>query len=146
MLSPVQQKCQREFSRFTRKELPMKRLKEPDRRILDLLREEEFGIWLEDEEDEFDYQTGLDDLDEILHVYVTFSPRFAQELKKTRLLASPRNRKEELVLFRRGDAKLEMHRLSSRATGSANRKTLMYVNPPLAFQLLTKCQEPTSIS
>lgn len=47
MLSPVQQKCQREFSRFTTKEPPTKRLKEPDRGILDLLRKEEFSIWLE---------------------------------------------------------------------------------------------------
>lgn len=48
----------------------MKRLEEPDRRILDLLREEEFGIWLEAEEDEFDYQPGLDYLNGILHMCV----------------------------------------------------------------------------
>lgn len=81
MLSPVQ-KCQREFSRFTRKEPPTKRLKEPDRRILDLLREEEFGIWLEDEEDEFHYQPGLDYLNEILHMYVEISLQFVQDLRR----------------------------------------------------------------
>lgn len=81
MLSPVQ-KCQHESSRFTRKEPPTKRLKEPDRRILDLLREEEFGIWLEDEEDEFHYQPGLDYLNEILHMYVEISLQFVQELRR----------------------------------------------------------------
>ena len=81
-LSPVQQKCQREFSRFTKKELPSKRLKEPDIRTLKLLREEEFGILLEDEEDEFDYQPGLDYLNEILHMYVLFLSQFLQDLRK----------------------------------------------------------------
>ena len=88
-LSPVQQKCQREFSRFTQKELPTKRLKEPDIRILKLLREEEFGIWLEDEEDEFDYQPGLDYLNEILHMYVLFSAQFLQELRKDKTSSEP---------------------------------------------------------
>ncbi len=81
-LSLVQQKCQREFSRFTKKELPTKRLKEPDIRTLKLLREEEFGIWLEDEEDEFDYQPGLDYLNEILHMYVLFLSQFAGAKKR----------------------------------------------------------------
>ena len=72
MLSPVQQKCQREFSRFTINEPPTKRLKEPDGRIVYLLREEEFIIWLEDEEGGFDDQPGLDYLNEILHIFVGF--------------------------------------------------------------------------
>ncbi|MCJ1349495.1 hypothetical protein MMC31_007736, partial [Peltigera leucophlebia] len=61
-----------EFSRFIKIERPTKHLKEPDRRILDLFREEEFGIWLEDEEEEEEeeeeshYQPGLDYLNEIL--------------------------------------------------------------------------------
>lgn len=64
------QKCQREFRRFTTKEPPGKRLKEPDRRCLELLREEEFRIWLEDDEDNTEFQPGTDYLKEILHVYV----------------------------------------------------------------------------
>lgn len=92
MLSPVQQKCQREFSRFTRNEPPTKRLKEPDRRILDLLREEEFSIWLEDEEDDFDDRPGLDYLNEILHMYVGFSPQFVQELRKHKTSSEPRQK------------------------------------------------------
>lgn len=94
MLSPVQQKCQREFSRFTKKEPPTKRLKEPDKGILDLLRKEEFSIWLEDEDDEFDDQAGLDYLDEILHMYVGFSPHFVQELRKDKTSSEPRQKSQ----------------------------------------------------
>lgn len=94
MLSPVQQKCQREFSRFTRKELPTKRLKEPDMRILNLLREEEFGIWIEDEEDEFDNQPDPDYLNEILHMYVIISLQFLQELRKDKTSSKPRQKSQ----------------------------------------------------
>ena len=58
--------------RFTTEVEPRKRLKEPDRRNLQLLREEEFRIWLEDEDDDTEFQPGTDYLAEILHVYVNF--------------------------------------------------------------------------
>lgn len=45
----------------------------PTTRNLDLLREEEFGIWLDDEEDDQNFQSGTDYWDEILHVYIETS-------------------------------------------------------------------------
>ena len=89
MLNLVQQKCQREFSRFAKKEPSTKRLNEPHRRILDLLSEEQFRIWLDDESDD---QPGLDYLNEILHMYVGLSPRFVQELRKDKTSSEPRQK------------------------------------------------------
>lgn len=65
-------KCQRESQRFTVQEQSGKRLLVPDRVNLDLLREEEFRIWLDDEEEEDDFQPGTDYIKQILHVYVNF--------------------------------------------------------------------------
>ncbi len=61
-------KCQREFQRFTR-------FKAPDRRNLDLLRDEEFRIWLDDDEEDQDLPQGTDYLKQILHMYVDPHPK-----------------------------------------------------------------------
>lgn len=50
---------------------PRERLKEPDRRNLNVLREEEFRIWLDDDENDSD-DSGVGFLNEIFHVYVGF--------------------------------------------------------------------------
>lgn len=69
-------------------------MKEPDMRILNLLREEEFGIWIEDEEDEFDNQPDPDYLNEILHMYVIISLQFLQELRKDKTSSKPRQKSQ----------------------------------------------------
>ena len=95
----------------------------PDRVNLDLLREEEFRIWLDDEED--DIQPGPDYLQQILQVYVNPCYEAISILTLRRLLSSTRNRKQELILLRHSDLKLEMQILSSKTTGPPDRQATM---------------------
>ena len=108
-MKELEAKCLHEFSRFTTKEEPRKRLAEPDQRNISLLRGEEFRIWLDDGEGEDKFLSATDYLNEILRVS---------------LLSSSRHRKQELVLIRRSDTKLEMQNFSSKVTGPPNREIL----------------------
>ena len=106
-MNELEGKCRYEFSRFTTKEEPRKRLTEPDKRNISLLREEEFRIWLDDDNGEDEFWSATDYLNEILRVS---------------LLSSSRHRKQELVLIRQSDSKLQMQNFSSKITGAPNRE------------------------
>lgn len=97
----------------------------PDRINLDLLRPEEFRIWLDDDEEEDDFQPGTDSLKQILHVYADSHLETFWILTSKSLLSSPRNRKQELILVRHTEVKLEMQILSSKTTGPPNRQATM---------------------
>ena len=122
-----------------------KRLLVPDRVNLDLLREEEFRIWL-DEEEEDDFQPGTDYLQQILHVYVNSYRDGVSKLTSGSLLSSPRTRKLDLIVLRHSDLKLEMQMLSSKTTGQPNRQATMYVHSLLGLnRSISNFEEPTSI-
>ncbi|KAL9131579.1 MAG: hypothetical protein Q9217_000536 [Psora testacea] len=108
-MKELEDKCCHEYSRFTIKEEPRRRLTELDKRNISLLRVEEFRIWLDDDEGEDEFRSATDYLNEILRVS---------------LLSSSRHRKQELVLIRRSDIKLQMQNFSSKITGPPNREII----------------------
>ena len=96
----------------------------PDRVNLDLLREEEFRIWLLDgEEDEI--QPGTDYLQQVLYVCVNHYCQDVSQLTSGSLLSGPRNRKLDLILLRHSDFKLELQIRSSTTTGPPDRQATM---------------------
>lgn len=106
-MKELESKCVQEYSRFTPHEVPTKRLMEPDKRNISLLREEEFRIWLDDDGEHDEFRSTTDHLNEILRVP---------------LLSSSRHRKSELVLIRRSDTKLQTQKVSSKIVGAPNRE------------------------
>ena len=119
-MEELEGKCLHEYIRFTTRTEPQVRLKEPDQGNISLLRVEEFRIWLGDDEESESHSTA-DYLDEILHVPLT-SPS--------------RHRKQELVLFRRSDTKLQVRTVSSKITGTTDREVVMdYIDLSCAYLL-----------
>lgn len=107
-MNEIEGKCLHELFRFTAKEEPQRRLTAPDQRKISLLREEEFGIWMEDEDDVDDFWTATDYLNDILRVP----------------LLGSRHRTQELALVWQSDTKLQMRQTSSRISGAPNHNTI----------------------
>lgn len=107
-MNEIEGKCLRELSRFTAKEEPQKRLTAPDQRNISLLREEEFRVWIEDEDEVDDFWSATDYLNEILRIP----------------LLGSRHRTQELALVRQSDTKLQMRQTSSKISGAPNHNTI----------------------
>ena len=108
-MKQLEQKCLHEYSRFNTQEHPEDALTEPVSTNISMQRDEEFRIWLDVDEDENEYKAATEGLDEILRVT---------------LASSSRHRKQELVITRRNETKLQMQNFSSRTTGPTNREVV----------------------
>ena len=107
-MNEIEGKCLHQLFRFTAKEEPQKRLTAPNQRNISLLREEEFRIWIEDEDEVDDFWSSTDYLNEILRVP----------------LLGSRHRTQELSLVWQSNTKLQMRQTSSRISGTPNHNTI----------------------
>ena len=118
-MKELEKKCVREHLRFSTEEHPSKRLVEPEQTSISMLREEEFRIWLANDDEESDYRASADYLNEILRV---------------NLDSCDRNTRQELVLIRKSDHKLQLQNCTSRMTGAPNRDVIRdWVNLDRAY-------------
>lgn len=118
-MKEIEKKCVREHFRFSTEELPSKKLNQPEQTSINMLRDEEFRIWLDSEEDESDYRASTDYLNEILRV--TMDSR-------------DRNTRQELVLIRKSEKKLQLQNFTSRIAGPPSRDVIRdWVNLDKAY-------------
>ena len=117
-MEQLEGQCLQEYTRFTTQTEPQERLKEPDQRNISLLAGTMFQIWFDGDE-ENESQSTADCLTEILHVS---------------LMSSSRDTKQELVLHRKTDTKLQVRLVSSKTTGAIDREVEKdYINLDRAF-------------
>lgn len=119
-MGEIESKCLHELSRFNENEEPRSRLTAPDKRTISLLREEEFRIWMDDEDEEDEFWSATDYLNEILRVP----------------LLGSRHRTQELALVWQSDTKLQMRQTTSRTTGAPSRNTVRdHINLQRAYYI-----------